>query len=533
MFFILNAGNMEANGQAMFDIGLFNTDCGQFEVRLRPNENIQSGITNIQFTIRWPAGSVGLVDIESNYDVGKIFQDEDDGHNYAVFVGLPGENTELNWLAGQEYVIMRFNHDETSEGTADFVVADDDWAAENFVMFYAELWGMDATGAIYHQATDTYIGTCPIQIHIGLYETECARFEVRLKPDIDIEKGISNIQFAIKWPAGTVDLLDFESDFELDWQYVEDEGGYSYAVFVAVPLDDEVLDWGWGQEYVVLAFGHDQSGTGTGTFSIASDNWAEANNALYFTELYGSNFTGEIYHQAEDVQLGPCRAIDIRVFLEGPYNSDTGLMRTSLNELGLLPLSQPYNVAPWHYDGDEHVESFAADVVDWVLVELRDAATAEAAAAKTSFSKMALLLTGDGRLLSPDMILPGLDDGLEIEEGLFVVVRHRNHIDILSAAPLAFDEASNAYSVDLSASADKVFGGSAAYNLIDEGRSLHAMVAGDADGDGSILPADRLLFREGFGIADDYNEADYDMDGEVLPADRVIFRQNFGITTPF
>ena len=63
--------------------------------------------------------------------------------------------------------------------------------------------------------------------------------------------------------------------------------------------------------------------------------------------------------------------LELKVFLEGPFNGIS--MDTELNVHNLLPLTQPYNVAPWNYAGTEQVGSIPnPEIVDWVLVELRE-----------------------------------------------------------------------------------------------------------------------------------------------------------------
>ncbi|RLD59462.1 MAG: hypothetical protein DRJ05_06355, partial [Bacteroidetes bacterium] len=85
--------------------------------------------------------------------------------------------------------------------------------------------------------------------------------------------------------------------------------------------------------------------------STADTDWAllasattvnAANNTANFNGITGfSQFiiAREISHDIE---------IDITVFLEGPYDEVLGEMLTDLNP-GNIPLSQPYNVAPWNY----------------------------------------------------------------------------------------------------------------------------------------------------------------------------------------
>ncbi|MBM3435323.1 MAG: hypothetical protein FJY07_03785, partial [Bacteroidetes bacterium] len=78
--------------------------------------------------------------------------------------------------------------------------------------------------------------------------------------------------------------------------------------------------------------------------------------------------------------------VDITVLPEGPFIG-TGL-NTNLNVSGLLPLSQPFNIAPWNYAGTESVASIPSNnVVDWVLVELRDAANAASATTATRIAR--------------------------------------------------------------------------------------------------------------------------------------------------
>ncbi len=61
--------------------------------------------------------------------------------------------------------------------------------------------------------------------------------------------------------------------------------------------------------------------------------------------------------------------------MEGPFNGTD--MNTDLTDLTYVPLNQPYNTSPWNYTGTESVGSIPnSDVVDWILIELRDAANA-------------------------------------------------------------------------------------------------------------------------------------------------------------
>ncbi|WP_020560199.1 GEVED domain-containing protein [Thiofilum flexile] len=131
---------------------------------------------------------------------------------------------------------------------------------------------------------------------------------------------------------------------------------------------------------------------------------------------------------ADDPQ--PTLKLQLRAMLQGAYTSATGLMRDDLRSRGFLPLQQPYAVAPYAYTGTEATTSTllavtgSDAVVDWILVELRDAS------GTTVLARQAALLQRDGDLMessSASLVLqfPTLTSG-----DYQIVLRHRNHLDI-------------------------------------------------------------------------------------------------------
>lgn len=115
--------------------------------------------------------------------------------------------------------------------------------------------------------------------------------------------------------------------------------------------------------------------------------------------------------------------IDLKVFLEGPYNNNS--MLTSLNSL--LPADQPFSAPPWNYPGTEHVDPIPSDVVDWVLVELRDADNASQVV-----GTRAALLSNDGHVVDLDGSSPV---SFDVEnKDYFATVKSRNHLSVLSSA---------------------------------------------------------------------------------------------------
>ena len=230
--------------------------------------------------------------------------------------------------------------------------------------------------------------------------------------------------------------------------------------------------------------------------------------------------------------------VDIKVILEGAFQIGEGtLMRTTLNPD--IPLNQPYapglpyfgnNNPKWYYTGDESVDVMPADVVDWVLVELRDAAVANQAT--ETLAQQAALLLNTGHIVGTDG-QPLVFD-VEIEQGLYVVVYHRNHLGVMSSQ--ALPEVGGVYIWDFTQALDKAY--------VNEERAAYqnghkalpggffGMYGGDGDGDGQVLLQDLLNVLNPQSGQSGYRAADFDLDGQVLLQDLLnILNPNSGIGT--
>jgi len=107
----------------------------------------------------------------------------------------------------------------------------------------------------------------------------------------------------------------------------------------------------------------------------------------------------------------------LKVFLEGPYNSLTGLMNTNLNSE--IPLTSPYP------ENIRTLSNIPTDIVDWVLVQLRETATGNAVASKS------VLLNKNGNIVRDD----GTTNTITLNapaNNYFIVIKHRNHLGIMS-----------------------------------------------------------------------------------------------------
>jgi hypothetical protein len=211
---------------------------------------------------------------------------------------------------------------------------------------------------------------------------------------------------------------------------------------------------------------------------------------------------------------------DITAFLEGPFNG------TDMNALlgSYIPLSQPYNGVPWNYTGTETVGSIPANVVDWVLLEIR-----ESAVVPSVIKKAAFILT-DGSIVDLDgtskVIIPASFSG-----NVFVVVYHRNHIGMMSSTsvPLIGD----AYTWDFTSAQSQAYtmGSDGQKDLF--GLGIFGMTAGDADGNGDINLSDFLdVFVPEFGSPYGYYGGDADLNSDVNLSDGLdLIVPNFGTLT--
>jgi len=191
-------------------------------------------------------------------------------------------------------------------------------------------------------------------------------------------------------------------------------------------------------------------------------------------------------------------------------------MEPTLNISGELPLTQPYDTAPWNYTGSESVVSFDPTTIDWVLVELRDAPDATSATPATTIARKAVFVKTNGYLVKlAGTGFPVFD--VTITQNLFVVVWHRNHLGVMSAYPLV--ESGGVYVYDFRTSSDKAFGGTAGYKqLLPSG--FWGMVGGDGDTNGVIEDNDKTSVWMPEAGTKGYKYGDFNMNGQTNNPDK-------------
>jgi hypothetical protein len=193
-------------------------------------------------------------------------------------------------------------------------------------------------------------------------------------------------------------------------------------------------------------------------------------------------------------------------------------MGTILNQKGVIPLSQPYNVAPWNYAGTESVASIPADVVDWILVELRETAGGpETATAGTMIDQRALFLRNDGKIVDLNGEEEMKFDIATVTNDVYLVVWHRNHLGVMTPASLALDIAPINH--DFTTGETQAYGGADAHK--DLGGGIYGLMGGEADGNQQVTDQDKLGFwAPNAGTPAVYETFDFNMDNKVDNLDK-------------
>ena len=138
----------------------------------------------------------------------------------------------------------------------------------------------------------------------------------------------------------------------------------------------------------------------------------------------------------------PSILVQLKIYLQGAYNDTTHEMNTDL--VTKIPLTSPYP------ENVRTISSIPANIVDWVLIELRDSVNGNAITSKSA------LLRKDGRIVADDGTTT--DIKLDAPSGdYFIVIKHRNHITIMSAAKVALNTSSSAL-YDFTTGSDKFYG---------------------------------------------------------------------------
>jgi hypothetical protein len=215
--------------------------------------------------------------------------------------------------------------------------------------------------------------------------------------------------------------------------------------------------------------------------------------------------------------------IGLKVYLEGASLGNE--MKTVLNDLNLIPTSHPYSGSPWGYNGPEVVLSIPENVVDWVLIQLRQTTgDASTATSDKTIATRAGFLMKNGSVKDMDGI-SNLEFPVSVNDNLFIVVDHRNHIAAISLNPVPIFNWTGFY--DFSSEESKVLGGSLGHKQISPG--IWGLSSGDSNADGAIDVLDKQNeWAQMVGLLG-YLSSDFSLDSQVDNKDKNDFwKANFG-----
>ena len=269
---------------------------------------------------------------------------------------------------------------------------------------------------------------------------------------------------------------------------------------------------------------------GTPPFSHSWSNRAETSSSIIGIESYSGAVTvtdinGCISTANIMIEDRSPILVNIRVYLEGAYDTNDGLMRDELRTLSHIPTSEPYTTIGYQHQGDQGGCELISDstnvlsdrgpnsVVDWVLIELRD----QSDISVILHSRAALLLR-NGNITDMDGVSPVGFSGVN-SDSYFIAIRHRNHLAVATKNPTNLSVGTT-NTVDFTNPSTLTYGTSAQVQL---SSGSMAMVSGDANGDGSVNAVDKNThWRPQNGQSFNYlsSKADFNLDGAVNAIDQ-------------
>jgi hypothetical protein len=215
----------------------------------------------------------------------------------------------------------------------------------------------------------------------------------------------------------------------------------------------------------------------------------------------------------------------VTAMLEGPYNGTD--MNTTLNSNAYLPTSQPFSSAPspYTYSTSVSVSSIPnANVVDWVLVQVRKSGSGAANATSDSVkATMVGFLLKNGSIVDTGgvnaLTMPISESGT-----YYVVVYQRNHLPVMSSAAITSNGTN--YTYDFTTGSSQAYGTNA---QVDLGSGVYGMYSGRVENTTptTIDAADRSAAWSDRN-ATGYQTTDCTLDGLVDAADRSTILNNSG-----
>lgn len=242
----------------------------------------------------------------------------------------------------------------------------------------------------------------------------------------------------------------------------------------------------------------------------------------FFKSVFCNNCTSDYLTDqtfAECASLTPPPQLQLKTILQGAYNTEIGTMSTLLQTNDLLPVAQPFNTAPWNYTGTEavgNVTQLPTNMVNWVLVELREASDSH-----NIIAQKAVSLLSDGSIQDVNSTNNTITfNDIDFSDTYYVAIKSLNHLAIISNDLITLN---NNTPYDLSLPSNVLDGDN---QLINVGNDTYAMRAGDWNSDGIITTADFNGYLSNSSAVNQFVAGDFNADGTVSIADFNLYLSN-------
>jgi hypothetical protein len=204
----------------------------------------------------------------------------------------------------------------------------------------------------------------------------------------------------------------------------------------------------------------------------------------------------------------------VKVLLQGPYDAGAGLMTNVLRTSGALGTRYPSRIIP-------------VNAVDSINIEIRNAYSADGSSTR-KFAPAWLLRDGSIRDMADTtktFVEYDTTDGL-----FFLVIRHANHLPVMSAEAQALG-VSSVSTYDFSLALTQAYGSEPMEQVTTSGPARFGLVAGNAAGsDARINAADRQTVKSQVSQTG-YRAGDVTLNGVVDAQDQSFARTNTGRET--
>lgn len=321
--------------------------------------------------------------------------------------------------------------------------------------------------------------------------------------------------------SGTSFTSTAQSATEIDLSWTDPSNSDLQYIVIARPSSASATVPTAGVEYTANAQYSQGSGVGSGyvvyngdgsDLGVSVTDLAQNEDYVFDVYAYTGSFSDSKTFNYDDVAAladgeSTWITVGLSAWLEGPFNGTD--MNSDLQAAALIPGTDPYNGS---------ITGFTAPsgMVDYVQVELVDAANNTTAEAQAADYTLIGILNDDGSIVGEDG--NNLTFQITSSGNFFVKIRHRNHLSVMSDAVVqAGATPQDDLTIDFTASG-AAYGTNATVEVT---TGEYALYAGNADNSDEVVDSDDFTaVWNATNAAAAYSTGDVDMDGFISASDR-------------